>query len=81
MPAALPPTALALSAHPGVRHMEFGDVALIVIGLGGAKYGSKRGRGIVTRQFHQKTDFFSLHFGSLQALCPSKLLQDALVWC
>ena len=30
------------------------DVALSVIGLGGAKNGSKRGRGIVTRRFHSK---------------------------
>ena len=33
----------------------FGDVALIVIGLGGAKTEVKRGRGIVTRRFHRKT--------------------------
>ena len=31
----------------------FADVALIVIGLGGAKSGGKRGRGITTRQFHR----------------------------
>ena len=43
---------------------------LIVIGLGGAKNGSKKGRGITTRRFHRKTwgQLFSLHFGSLQAL-------------
>ena len=33
----------------------FGDVALSVIGLGGAKNGSEKGHGIATRRFHRKT--------------------------
>ena len=33
----------------------FEDVVLSVIGLGGAKNGSKKGRGIATRRFHRKT--------------------------
>ena len=39
----------------GFKKIIFGDVVLSVIGLGGAKNGSKRGRGIATRRFHRKT--------------------------
>ena len=50
----------------------FGDVVLSVIGLGGAKNGSKRGRGIVTIARIPFKTF------SLESSIP--LLQDALVW-
>ena len=39
----------------GFKKYIFGDVVLSVIGLGGAKNGSKKGCGIVTRRFHRKT--------------------------
>ena len=68
----------------------FGDVVLSVIGLGGAKNGSKKG-GVASRR--KKRAIFSLHFGSSQALYIARicfktfslessipLLQDALVW-
>ena len=62
--------------------------SLSVIGLGGAKNGSKKGRGIFIEKHKGR-----LHFGSSQALYTARipfktfslepsitLLQDALVW-
>ena len=39
----------------GFKKYIFEDVVLSVIGLGGAKNGSKKGRGVATRRFHTKT--------------------------
>ena len=39
----------------GFKKNVFRNVVLSVIGLGGAKNGSKKGCGIATRRFHRKT--------------------------
>ena len=57
----------------GFKKYIFGDVVLSVIGLGGAKNGSKKGGvalqlGVFIENLGEETGNFSLHFGSSHPL-------------
>ena len=56
------------------KNYIFGDVAVIVIGLGGAKTGGVTSRlGIFIENIWKEMGNFSLHFGSIQTLYTARI--------